>query len=131
MNIVQQGHSYAFVLKYFGHGELDKMVGDFVDSPDPFKMEQVWQGMINRLMELHRGGADPEGEEGQRFAADWWHMVEEISRNNPNFLKSAIAAGSDVDNWPEEAGDFKTAIRDFVGKAIGKYVQDNGIQLPT
>ena len=130
MNIVQQGHSYAFVLKYFRHGELDKMVGEFVDSPDPFKMEKIWQGMIDRMMDLHRRGVDPEGEEGQQFAGEWWNMVEEITKNSPDFLKSAIVAGADVNNWPEESGDFKAAIRDFVGKAVGKYVKDKGIKLP-
>jgi DNA-binding transcriptional MerR regulator len=131
MSAVQQGHSFAFVLKYFGREEIDRMVGDIMSRPDAEEMERRWQGMIDDLMALHGRGADPLGPEGQVFAARWWAMIEDISKNNPDFLKSALSAGADVDNWPDDAGNFKAAIRDFVGIAINKYVGDKGIRLPT
>lgn len=130
MAAMQLGHSYAFVLKYFGSDELDKMVGTLAEQTNPFDTADQWQKMIDRLMELYKQGVNPEGEEGQKFAGEWWQMIEQIGKNNPNFLRSAIAAGTDVDNWPDNASDFKAAIKDFVGKAIGKYIQDKGIMLP-
>lgn len=130
MSAVQQGHSFSFVLKYFGQKEMEGMVGNLVNRPNPFGVADHWQGMIDRLLILHRQGVDPEGEEGQIFAAEWWSMIEDITQNNPDILKSALSAGADVENWPDDANEFKTAIRDFVGTAIAKYVKDNGISLP-
>jgi MerR family transcriptional regulator, thiopeptide resistance regulator len=130
MSAVQRGHSYAFVLKYFGKKELDTMVSELVNQPNPFDQAKKWQEMIERLVILHQKGVDPEGEQGQLFAAEWWTMIEDISQNNPDFLKSAISAGEDVDNWPDDAGGFKAAIKNFIGLAIGKYVKDKGIMLP-
>lgn len=127
---VQQGHSYSFVLKYFGREEMESMVGNMMDKPNPYSTADRWQSMVDRLLELHRKGVDPEGEEGQHFAAEWWGMIEEITQNDPDILRSAMSAGADVDNWPEDANEFKVAIKDFIGAAIGKYVKDNHINLP-
>jgi DNA-binding transcriptional MerR regulator len=127
---VQLGHSYAFVLKYFKKDDVEKMVGHAFEQENPFTVMGDWQAMIDRLMELHRGGVDPESAEGQEFAAQWWNMVASISGENPDFLKSALSAGEDIENWPDDADGFKVAIRDFVGKAIEKYIRDHGIQLP-
>lgn len=130
MSAVQRGHSYAFVLKYFGMDELDRMVGALAEQPNPFEIADEWQKMIDWMLDLYKNGIDPEGEEGQKFADQWWKMISRISNDNPQFLRSALSAGADVDNWPENAGEFKSAIKEFVGKAIGKYVEDNGIALP-
>lgn len=121
------GNPYSFVFRYFGKEEM-KTLFSWVD--DGGKMEGMaadWQDMFAEMIGLYQKGADPKGPEGQTLAAKWWAHIQELTRSDPGMLKTLMEMGDDIDNWPEEAGDFKEAARDFLGVALEKYMKDIGV----
>lgn len=126
MEIMKAGSPYSFMLRYFNKDEMQTFA-KWVYSEEEQGFAQLWPPLFSRMMTLYKQGADPQGEEGQKLAREWWDLVQKFTQNDPKMLQTLMQAGSDVDNWPDEAAEFKEAIKEFIGKALGKYLTDAGI----
>lgn len=124
---MKQGNPYSFVFRYFGKGEMKALFEWFDQAGEAVDNMAEWQEMFAEMIGLYQRGADPEGPEGQDLAARWWAHVQMLTQNDPGMLNTLIDMGNDVDNWPDEAGDFKNAARDFLSKAFDKYLKDIGM----
>ena len=121
-------HLYSFILRYFGPEEMKTVIKWFDGEDDDSEDIAVqWQEIFSRLVELYKKGVDPLGPEGQALAARWWAQVQKMTENDPGMLQTMIDVGNDVDNWPDQAGDFKYAAKDFLSKAFEKYLRDIGM----
>jgi len=130
MELMRRGHPYAFVASYFDDRQYRGIVERFAGSRAAEDFLPRSQETFTQLEALHRAGADPEGPAGQELAARWWDLVQEFTKPDPSLLRSMISAGMDVDRWPETPGISREAIRDFLGKALDRYLRDHGIHLP-
>lgn len=127
IEMMKLDHPYPFILRYFGREEMKTMMRWFDGDDDTENLAAQWQDIFSDMIELYKNGADPCGPEGQALAARWWEQVQKMTKSDPEMLKTLMEMGSDVDNWPDEAGDFKDAAKDFLSKAFDKYLRDNGM----
>lgn len=127
MGMMKLNNPYSFILRYFSPEEMKTVFKWFDGDADAEDMVAEWEEMFSELISLYKKGADPEGEEGQSLAARWWEHVQKITKNDPKVMQALMDVGSDVDNWPDQAGDFKLAARDFLSKAFEKYLKDIGM----
>lgn len=129
MELMNWGNPYSFVIRYFGDEQI-KTIAERFDSQEKYNSIMDYsKKLFSRLNELYIKGADPAGREGQDLAEKWWNMVNEFTGGEQSLLKPLISAGLDTDNWPEEAKAFQNAIENFLGKAMGIYLNNKGINL--
>lgn len=126
MEMMKQGNPYSFILRYFNQKEMKTLVKWFDEENKPQGMAPEWQALFAEMTGLYRQKADPEGEQGQALAAKWWGQVQQFTGGDPEMLQTLMTMGADVDNWPGEAEEFKTAIKEFLGKALNKYLTGIG-----
>ena len=127
MEIMKAGIPYSFVLRYFNKEAMQTFSKWVYGDTNMQGFGELWQSLFEKMMALYKQGVDPEGEEGQNLAKQWWDLVQKFTQNDPKMLQTLMQAGSDVDNWPDEAGEFKEAIKQFIGRALGKYLTEAGI----
>jgi len=127
IEMMKLDHPYSFILRYFGQEEMKTLLQWFDGDEDTENLADQWQEIFTDMMTLYRKGADPLGAEGQALAARWWEQVQKMTKSDPGMLQALINVGNDVDNWPDQAGDFKDASRDFLSKAFEKYLKDIGV----
>lgn len=79
-----------------------------------------------------RGGVDPAGTEGQRFAAAFWSMTQRFTRGDPSMLERLIEMGGRMESGEVEGPvgfdpvDF-AKVAAFIGKALDHYLGALGI----
>ncbi len=131
MALMRQGNPHSFILRYFTNDQVKHLVNRFDDGDDTAAdVTGEYQSIFAEMMELYRQGADPAGPEGQDMASRWWRMVSTFTNGDSALLGTLVSAGMDVDNWPDEANEFKQATKMFLERALEVYFRDNGIQLP-
>lgn len=134
LSATKQDKFFAFVMKHFEQEELEALVStagaQTHENKDAPGNANSWTSLLLRLKELHSRGADPYGVEGQQLAQDWWDMVMTLTGGDPDLVSSLLQAGEGIDGWPEEVGDVKLAIQDFLSPALGNYLIQKGITLP-
>lgn len=129
MELMNWGNPYLFVIRYFGDEQIKTIAGRFDSQEKYIHIMDYSKELFARLNDLYMKGADPAGFEGQDLAEKWWNMVNEFTGGDQSLLKPLITAGLDTNNWPEEAKVFQDAIENFLGKAIGVYLNNKGINL--
>jgi len=129
MGMMQMDYPFSFVLRYLGKKEMKTLFSWFDEEAEAKEIAAKWQAVFNEMIGLYKKGVDPEGPEGQALAAKWWDQVQAMTKGDQNTLQMLIGIGNDVDNWPEQAGDFKVAAKDFLSKALDKYLRDTGVTL--
>jgi MerR family transcriptional regulator, thiopeptide resistance regulator len=117
LELIKQGNSYAYILKYFHKEEVSKLLDPQRQEVAFSTLEQM-KNMTDELIGLYKSKTDPASPESVDFARRWMETVNQITKGDPGLLKAAFSAGEDVNNWPDEMGDFKYAIKDFLGPAI-------------
>lgn len=130
MTLMHQKNPYTFIVRYFGDEQLKNLSERFKTLSEAEGYQKKAEKLFARLGELYQNNADPAGEEGQTFAAQWWSMVNEFTAGDQNLLGPLLSAGMDIDNWPEEAREIQTAISNFLKLALDVYFEKNHIQLP-
>lgn len=127
---IRQGHFFAFVMKYFEREQLAALISTADAQAAIDVTNDVWTELLLRLKQLHAAGADPYGPQGWRLAADWWEMVIKLTDGDPALISTVLKAGEDIANWPEEVGDVKLAIENFLSPALGNYFMQTGVIPP-
>jgi MerR family transcriptional regulator, thiopeptide resistance regulator len=126
MEMMKEGNPYSFVLRYFGQKEMKSIMKRLDIEGGQKDFMPGWQALFEEMIGLYKNGTDPEGPAGQALAAKWWEQVQKFTGGDPELLSTLISVGSDVDNWPDQGNDFKQAAKEFLGKAIEKYLKENG-----
>ncbi len=129
LSATKQNNFFAFVMKSLGQENLKALMSTD-GTRDSEETNSDWTALLLRLKELHNSGADPLGPEGQRLAVDWWDRVMLLTGGDPELISTVLKAGEDMSGWPEEAGDVKEAIQDFLSPALGNYFIKKGIVPP-
>ncbi|MGI6005375.1 MAG: MerR family transcriptional regulator [Christensenellales bacterium] len=130
LSATKQGNFFAFVMKYFEREELEALIATAGSHAGADLPGDVWTQLLLRLKALHGGGEDPQGPKGQQLAKDWWDMVMMLTGGDPQLVSSVLKVGGDMESWPQEVGDVKTAIQEFLSPALGHYFIQQGIALP-
>jgi len=130
MKLMREGNPYSFILRYLGNDQFKSIINRFENTEQSDEYVKNSEEIFARLFELYKNGADPAGDEGQQFAADWWRMVEDFTAGDKDLLAKLLSAGSDIDNWPEQAKEIQEPIKNFLGSALDVYFKNNGIELP-
>jgi MerR family transcriptional regulator, thiopeptide resistance regulator len=121
MELMQQKNPYAFLLRYFKNDDIKTIISTInIDQP----VEAAWAGLFEELFALNRAGVDPESEQGQEFTAKWWAAIQTYAKGDSGMTESMFQMGTDVDNWPESAGELKIVTKEFLAKAFEKYFKD-------
>lgn len=125
IEMMKTGTPYTFIMRYFDNDQIRKLID--VNRPDmpSSQFAPDWQEAFVQVVKLHKAGVDPKGPEGQAFAARWWAMVMESTGGDPELIKTMMEMGKDVDNWPDEAADFREAIKTFLSEALTEYFKHN------
>ncbi|MDC7127242.1 MAG: TipAS antibiotic-recognition domain-containing protein, partial [Spirochaetales bacterium] len=123
------GNAYSFVLSYLGKDELSGLISRFESPEKALKFSDHCNKLFAELFELQSKGVLPESPDGQQFAAKWWKMVQDFTKDDPSLLKSLMGVGLDVENWPDEVADFKEVVSNFLEKALNIYFEKNGVNL--
>lgn len=129
MELMRQGNPYAFILRYFGNDQIKHLQTRFKNPEQTADFMRHSEELFTRMMTLYRQGADPAGAEGQKLVAQWWQMVLTFTAGDKDLLKTLITAGTDVDNWPGDVGEFKHATKMFLEKAFTEFFRKNDIRL--
>ena len=129
LSATKQNNFFALVMKNFGREDLETLMST-VESYGNEETDKDWTALLLRLKELHQNGADPQGPDGEELAGDWWDRVMRLTGGDPNLVATVLKAGEDMSGWPEEAGDIKAAIQDFLSPALGHYFMQKGIIPP-
>ncbi|HEX3011559.1 MAG TPA: MerR family transcriptional regulator [Syntrophomonadaceae bacterium] len=129
MEVMQQGNPYAFILRYFRNDQFKYLQDRFTSAEEAADFTHQMEKLFADMMALYKKGADPVGPDGQNLAARWWKMVVAFTGGDTTLLNTLISAGTDVDNWPGEAGELKQATKIFLERALSEYFQKNDIQL--
>jgi DNA-binding transcriptional MerR regulator len=132
MYLMKQGNPYAFVLNYFGSEQLNSLAKRF-ESPDAKGKGQVFadnaKDVFENLRMLYQNGADPADADGQALAKRWWDMIMDFTEGDPEFLKTLVSAGMDIESWPDDMKDLQEAIGHFLGNALTIYLEGKNISL--
>lgn len=124
LNVMKEGNKFAHVLKYFENDKLPELLnldGHLKEVDVSARM----QAMVEEMISLHKAGVEPESEKGVDIAQRWMDLVYLITRGDPELLKSAFAAGDDVDNWPDSMGEYKLIIKEFLSRAMEAWKKKN------
>lgn len=121
---------YSFMIRHFSKDQLENMVSRFDSEDAALRFNIGAKELFSEMLELHKKRADPAGAEGQQVAKRWWDLVMDITGGNPQLIGEMIAVGANEDNWPAEAAQLKTATMEFLGTALGIYLQSIGIDIP-
>lgn len=127
IEIMKSGSPYWFVLRYFSQKEMETIVKRYDEENKPKGIDTRWQGLFSQVISLHKNGADPEGAQGQELAKNWWTLVREFTDDDPEMIKTLMNMGKDVDNWPNETGEIKDAVKVFLAKALEKYLRESAM----
>lgn len=129
LSATKQDQFFALVMKSVGHEKLKNLM-QVAESHDDGPTENAWTDLFLRLKNLHQNGVDPVGPEGECLASDWWDQVMFLTGGNPELIASVLQAAGDMSSWPEEAGDAKKAIEEFLSPALGNYFIKKGVMPP-
>ncbi len=127
MWMMGSGKPLSFIFRYLGNDDVTRLFGQFNSNSEMEDFNHISENLFAEMITLYRSGADPAGEQGQQFAQKWWDMVTAVTKNDPQLLKSLMSAGNDVDNWPNEAQEFKQAIKMFLETALDIYFKTESI----
>lgn len=128
MWMMGSGKPLSFIFRYLGNDDVTRLFNQFSEGNDMENFNRTSETLFAEMITLYRSGADPAGEQGQQFAQQWWNMVTTATKGDPALLKSLMSAGSDVDNWPDEAQEFKQAVKMFLETALNVYFKNHQIQ---
>ena len=82
------------------------------------------------LFYLKSEGESPIGNKGQMLAKNWWDMVIIFTKGDICILRDIFKLNADKDNWNNDCKKKQAMDGGFLGQALGKYLQDNNIQIP-
>ncbi len=129
IDLMKQGNPCAFVLRYFSSEQMKNISERFSGSDSRKNDKDLTRTIIDELKTLYKKGFDPAGAEGQKLAERWWKMVTDFTGGDQDLLQTLIGVGIDIGDWPEDAGDFKEAIENFLGTALNIYLNSKNINL--
>lgn len=125
--LMKEGNPYTFIIRYFREDQLRALATRF-NSPEKYEgFTAKSTELFHRLNELYQANADPTGPEGQKLAEDWWKMIEKFSTGDVDMVRTLIASGKDIDNWPSEASSIREPIKNFLAPALDLYFKENNI----
>lgn len=96
------------------------------DRPQSERINGAHQRLTARAAELAAQDADPAGPEGQRFAAEFWEMVQAFTGGDMAMLGRLMQLSAE--DGERHAGDKPADI--FIGRALEAYFQKLGITPP-
>ena len=117
---LQMGNAHYGLLKHFGDRTMEQIRSRF-DQETGRAFLARFQQLQARAARLLAAGADPAGDEGQRFAAEYWAMVSEFTGGDAAVLAELVELGQSgalEADW--------TAANDFVGPALEAYFARQG-----
>lgn len=127
LELMREGNPYTFLVRYFS-GEQIRILMERTPQVNQGFVDIISQ-LFTQLGQLYAGKASPESPEAQKLAQEWWSVVQDFSGNDQELLHTLILTGNDLDNWPKEAGNLKTMMRDFLSPALGLYFQKHDIHI--
>lgn len=129
LELMKEGHPYAFITHYFSDEQFNNIAQRFEHSDICQAFTDKASMIFARLENLSKQGADPKGNEGQELACRWWEMVCEFAAGNHEMLCTLISSGQDMANWPKEAEHLREMMEKFLSPALDEYFRQNGISI--
>lgn len=78
MELMKDGNPYEFVIHYLGNEQLRTILQRFESAAESRKLMNQMTELTIQAQALHRQQTDPQGEEGQALARDWWGRVKDL-----------------------------------------------------
>lgn len=126
LQLMKEGNPFTFVLRYFSDDQFAAMGTRFASQKAYENFMARMSAAFARLGELAAAGADPRGSEGQELAAQWWSMASEFADGDAEILRTLVASGEDLANWPAEVAPLKDQIERFLSPALQAYLEPAG-----
>lgn len=120
-----------WLIKYMDDATLDQFKYH-MDVEEARLITADYNALMARATALSRSGADPTGDAGQAFAAEFWDMTQRFTRGDPQMLGKLIEMGGMMESG-QVAGpaDFDPAVfagaSAFIGMALDHYLGKLGI----
>ena len=128
MGAIQMDNPYSFMLRHFSKAQIDNFFSCFENQADALEANNTVQELFAQLIKLYQENKDPEGKEGQALAANWWVLVLQLTKGDPQLISNMFAVGENQDNWPADLKDLKEATISFLGKALDTYLKNNNVE---
>ena len=131
LELMKQKNPYAFIIWYLDDEQFSSISERFSSGTDyQFFMTRISE-LSSRMVILYQQHADPEGAEGQDIAKQWWQMVHDFSAGNDALLRTLVASGEDMANWPGHTDEMRNVLKNFLAPALDCYFRRTGQQVPT
>ncbi|MBP1619230.1 MAG: transcriptional regulator, MerR family [Bacteroidetes bacterium] len=127
LELMSEGNPYTFLLRYFS-GEQIRILMERTPQVNQSFIDSISK-LFSKLDQLYVRKVSPESPEAQDLAKEWWSVVRDFSEDNQEWLHTLILTGNDLDNWPKEAGNLKTMMRDFLSPALSLYFKRHDIHI--
>lgn len=129
LSLLRVKNENYWLVKYFDTNTFDKIKTSFTQE-DAKEIMSTWEKLCDDIIILKSEGELPTEVKGQSLAKNWWDMVIKFTGGDMNMLTNLLKFNADKDNWNNDLKGKQAIIDDFIGQALGKYVQDNNIQFP-
>lgn len=129
ISLLREKNENYWIIKYFASNNAEKIATSFTEEEGK-EILSIWEKLCDNIILLKAEGELPNGIKGQSLAKSWWDMVIKFTRGDMSILKDLIKFNSEKDNWNTNLKEKQAIIDDFLGEALGKYFQDNNIQIP-
>jgi len=86
----------------------------------------AWRQVCEHAARLEDAGEPPDGEAGQRVAAELWAMVEKFTGGDPGLLPNLVRFADSSDDWPDAIKQQLAGVQAYLGEALGAYFERQG-----
>jgi hypothetical protein len=119
-------NEYYGLLKYFNEEDIRYFQNRF-DEESAAEMIQSTNMLLNKAIQFQKDGVQPESEEGQEFAKEFWDKMLECTGGDVSQIVKISELFESLDGDKDEWKKKQDLANKFIESALEKYFMQHGV----